>query len=133
MNKGLAVSTQLLRLHLPVKREQRHAKSPAANAKERKNGHSSLAWDSALRAGRGAHCPSVFVRRPSLLEMSALFIYLYTGYWTGTTKDTADGPLRGRRHRTKNFRAVNPCVCQMPRRGAAWSTWSAVINRALES
>ena len=29
----------------------------------------------ALRAGRGAHCPSVFVRRPSLLEMSALFIY----------------------------------------------------------
>ena len=30
----------------------------------------------ALRAGRGAHCPSVFVRRPSLLEMSALFIYL---------------------------------------------------------
>ena len=29
----------------------------------------------ALRAGRGAHCPSVFVRRPSLLEMQALFIY----------------------------------------------------------
>jgi len=29
----------------------------------------------ALRAGRGAHCASVFVRRPSLLEMTALFIY----------------------------------------------------------
>jgi hypothetical protein len=29
----------------------------------------------ALRAGRGARCTSVFVRRPSLMEMTAIFIY----------------------------------------------------------
>ena len=29
----------------------------------------------ALRAGRGARCTSVFVRRPFLMEMTAIFIY----------------------------------------------------------
>ena len=66
------------------------------------------------RAGRGARCASGFVRRPSLLEMSALFIYYATGTGlaalAGITNTGTPGAKRKHAGRINSFAVMGSVI-----------------------